>query len=61
MKVVAVTAGAVFIVANPLSASGRVVIAFFVSIPVLLLCLFLWHLVSENEDGGYWPDKPPQQ
>ena len=57
VKVVAVIAGFVFLVANPLSANWP--IAFFISVPVLLVCLFLRHLVNENDDGGYWPEKPP--
>ena len=57
VKVVAAIAGVLFLVANPLSANWA--IAFFISIPALLVCLFLWHLVDENDDGGYWPQKPP--
>jgi hypothetical protein len=57
VKVAAVIAGFVFLVANALSANWPM--PFFISVPVLLLCLFLWHLVNENDDGGYWPEKPP--
>jgi len=33
-------------------------IVFVSSIVVLLACLFAWHLVGDDEDVGYWPNKP---
>jgi hypothetical protein len=59
VKVVAAIAGIVFLVANPLTAKAG--IAFFISVPVLLVCLFLWHLVNDSDDGGYWPETPPDR
>lgn len=59
VKVVAAIAALVFIVANPFFVNGA--IAFFLSIPVLLVCLLFWHLLGRDENGGYWPEKPPEQ
>ena len=58
VKVIATIAMAVFIVANPLTNNLRNVIAFFISIPVLLLCFFLWLLLNKDKEQGYWPEKP---
>ena len=61
IKVVAVIAAVVFTVANPLRTDSNS-IAFFVSIPVLLFCLWVWLLLGGNDgdhSSGYWP-KPPE-
>jgi hypothetical protein len=42
-------------VANPITTHGG--IAFFVSIPVLLVCFFLW-LILGGGPRGYWPKRP---
>jgi hypothetical protein len=55
VKVAAGIAAVVFILANPLMGHGG--IAFFLSIPLLLLCFLVWLLV-DGRKSGYWPDKP---
>jgi hypothetical protein len=55
VKLVAGVAAIVFIVANPIATHGG--IPFFVSIPVLLVCFFLWLLLGGGP-SGYWPNKP---
>jgi len=57
IEVVAVIAGAVFLIVNP-----RDLISFFIligSIAVLFVCLLLWELLFSNEHTGQ-PDKPEQ-
>jgi hypothetical protein len=57
IKVVAVIAGAVFLVVSP-----RDSISFFIligSIAMLFVCLLLWELLFSNEHTGQ-PDKPEQ-
>src|SRR5690348_12095939 len=49
-KVVVAIAGFAFIVANPIS--GRGTVAFFISVPVLLLCFLLWKLLIPDADNG---------
>ena len=61
IKLVAVIAAVVFTVANPLRTNSNS-IAFFVSVPVLLFCLWVWLLLGGNDGdhgSGYWP-KPPE-
>jgi len=53
VKAVSVVGFALFLFANPIS-NGRAAAAFFVSIPLLLLCLFLWLLLDRIEGKGYW-------
>jgi len=60
VKVIAIIAAVVFFFANPLSKHDREVIAFFISLPVFILCALLLYLLNGNRDGGYWP-KPPNQ
>ena len=55
IKVIAGIAAFVFVVANPLTSRGG--IAFFLSIPVLLLCFFVWLLSGGDRHSGYWPHK----
>jgi hypothetical protein len=58
VKVVATAAGVVFLFDNRLSGTAGTVL--LGSIAVLFVCLFVWLIfnLGENEDSGFWPNKP---
>jgi len=55
VKVVAVSAGVVFLFDNQLSGTAGLVL--LGSGAVLLLCLLIW-LIFDLSDTGFWPDQP---
>lgn len=50
IKAVAVVAAVAFLLANPLSNSDVHIVAFFASIPTLILCFVFWQLLGGDED-----------